>query len=603
MAVCNLFKKLDKNTGNFLMFSQYTEDLIKGLSEPDYKVIPSKFVAMDIRYKKSDALGYGYDLNVLVPTYFQNYFENACSFLRGELGNQWNPYMSSNIFWRCMCKPSSEIETIPSIYGVIDIQEDGVASSIKYIGDINIQSYGIHDGMGYTELFCHIPSSAKSVECKFSMDEVFDNSYIDDRGKIEGWDKMQDEMLDISIPVTSYSSDMKWNPIFLAESNKELDDSSFDINTILVLYDIEDSAGEKIYKNIPMGLYITGLINEDGSVNNSITKFVSHEDIYDTGTSYGLRICSRFGLTPQSFKVETSIELNDEDYSALSEAMIHMSESQAKMDLIIKELYDNSQSYKELFSIFKNNRTNVPYIKTWNGKSFWFVNGRNTGVEVYAPTEIQNPLIDFASKEEVQDIIDQLEELLIPQLSIIATILNGPFEKGTINNATIQWGSYFEGEAIEPERVFVDGVEVPAQTNQYTKQVEDDTNFIIEIKYGNLMESKSFPINFVYPSYVGLVKDIPTESQWVETLNKLDHVLNDSKSHDYTYSNHDSLHVCYAYPSSYGRLVSIEDDSFDYLDDFKYDKIEIEFNGKMIEYNVYIDKIPADVTNYTLKFR
>ena len=149
----------------------------------------------------------------------------------------------------------------------------------------------------------------------------------------------------------------------------------------------------------------------------------------------------------------------------------------------------------------------------------------------------------------------------------------------------------------------VDGVEVPAQTNQYTKQVEDDTNFIIEIKYGNLMESKSFPINFVYPSYIGLVKDIPTESQWVETLNKLDHVLNDSKSHDYTYSNHDSLHVCYAYPSSYGRLVSIEDDSFDYLDDFKYDKIEIEFNGKMIEYNVYIDKIPADVTNYTLKFR
>ena len=34
------------------------------------------------------------------------------------------------------------------------------------------------------------------------------------------------------------------------------------------------------------------------------------------------------------------------------------------------------EQYKELLSIFKNNKTNVPYVKDINGKDYWFVNGK-----------------------------------------------------------------------------------------------------------------------------------------------------------------------------------------------------------------------------------
>ena len=88
MAVCNIFNKLSKNTGNFLTFSQYSEDLTKGATQYEaYRVVPSKFIVMDVDYNKiSQTLNSFYsddegkslltgDLNQDLPRYFRDYYE------------------------------------------------------------------------------------------------------------------------------------------------------------------------------------------------------------------------------------------------------------------------------------------------------------------------------------------------------------------------------------------------------------------------------------------------------------------------------------------------------------------------------------------------
>ena len=100
MAICNLFNPLTDNTGNFLMFSQYMEDITRNYTDGDlWKVAPTGFVAMNIDYKslKSDSdfirivLNNGNDtLNTGIPKYFQNCFENACAYARVNYPN-WTP--------------------------------------------------------------------------------------------------------------------------------------------------------------------------------------------------------------------------------------------------------------------------------------------------------------------------------------------------------------------------------------------------------------------------------------------------------------------------------------------------------------------------------
>ena len=53
MGVCNLFNKLTSPSGNFLLFSQYVEDITRNYSDGDnWKVVPTKFVALNIDFDK-----------------------------------------------------------------------------------------------------------------------------------------------------------------------------------------------------------------------------------------------------------------------------------------------------------------------------------------------------------------------------------------------------------------------------------------------------------------------------------------------------------------------------------------------------------------------
>ena len=148
MAVCNIFNSLANTTGTFLTFSQYVEDLtqwsVKGSSR---RVVPSKYIAVELNTKNIGHQG-GFS-NFTLPKYLIDSFENGCAKFR-EQTSTWNAYNSAELFWDALFQAH-----------LLSIDESTlIVNGIKYVGDINLQSYDEFDGLGYAEIYCHIPNEA-----------------------------------------------------------------------------------------------------------------------------------------------------------------------------------------------------------------------------------------------------------------------------------------------------------------------------------------------------------------------------------------------------------------------------------------------------------
>ena len=551
MAVCNIFNELTKETGTFLTFSQYMEDLTKHASNNAYKVIPSKFIALNLNVSE-------YTNNTL-PKFFQNHFENGCAVAKKDLGTNWNSKQFTNLFWKTLIDG-----------GLITIQNN-ICEDIKYIEDINISSYNVIDEMGYSEIYCHIPNSAKQQNYNFNISEDCSNFQSGDY--IEGYNNDEEYRLDEKI---SYDIPTQ----FSTELHEELDSQYFTFNAVLVLYDTDN------VMDIPMGIFITGLISE-GRMTNYITKYVDSDN--STGTSYGLRICSRFA-TSLSHNIQLSVDGNVDYHSDMSRVLEEMSKTQKKMDDIINKTYSDSQNYKDLLAIFKNSKTNVPYIKNINGINYWFVNGKMLHKATSETTD-----------HNCYDLITNIENGII--------LLNDVQEEQVINN-NINWNIKSGDVDIKPSKLYVnDGggqtqvpVESPIKVDFKITSIEPlikEYDVVAEIctSTGNEQVTEKCRVSLVWPSYCGVVN---TEDQ-IFNPNFL--IKLDSKHHQITYTNNDSKHICFAYPQSFGLLTSIKDSrDLEYLLDFNKIEYEQTYGTTVVPYYIYIDKQPAKVENYTLKF-
>ena len=138
---CNLFKSIgsgDNRIGEFLMFSQYTEDITKEQSmRSGYRVVPSKFVALELNIdnvfngmdhnnipvsspiRKDQGTGKYYMMignrrvevcNNIISQIFQSYFENANAFIKNHIGEDGFPdnwdvngrSYASELLWRTL---------------------------------------------------------------------------------------------------------------------------------------------------------------------------------------------------------------------------------------------------------------------------------------------------------------------------------------------------------------------------------------------------------------------------------------------------------------------------------------------------------------------
>lgn len=639
MAVCNIFRHLSKETGTFLTFSQYMEDLTIWKTEGKYhKIVPSKFIAIDCKQANYN--------NSTLPKYIQEYFENACACFKNNpqtmVGDEidsmafgWDPEYTKTLFWNMMF----ETESNSIQRGLIDMED------IKYVGDINLQSYNTVDGMGYSEIYCHIPNEATSYvytkntnqhqithRIQRNMDQCVEGFKY---GELDGWELLS--LYENYEYCLDKSYEFSWDNKTLSTTKTE--DKSFNINMIVVLYDIWNDHNV-VYSGIPLGMYITGLIGNNG-VQNSITKYVSNEDIYNTGTSYGLRICSRYVVSEGTDNyIVKEVTVEDNNYGDLSRVLSQLSISQNKMDEVVNKTYNTEQNYKNLLAIFKNSRTNVPYIKIVNNESCWFVNGKLIGPSVV------DGVYDSYTNNEIDYLLDSK---LNQSFQIIASAQNNEgkyiFLKDAQQDIILKWDVYYEGEKINPRYV---GVSTDGQTfkdctttNQMViPDVNTTKNYTFKAEYGQLVSLSTVTIYFVDPIFFGEIPIASLTNEKQNNIHNYDYLssLNDKTlgslikgnlqkytsntqngNYEITTNKNYPGHICYAYPEHLGELRYITDmDGYMYYDSGKseVDEITNSFIHRLIQiknpldgrtedvnYHVYINKEPSYVYKHILKFK
>lgn len=410
MAICNLFNKFNNESGNFLLFSQYVADITQNYGESDnYKVVPTKFVALNIDYsklKKEFVYPNNEDINSAVPKYFQNCFENACAWCRGNQSDnnflkyytKWDPTISKNLFWNSMYNG-----------GFITLSKDeannDVVPEIMYFGDINMHSFNQHQGMGYDEIYCYIPTDSKQISCKVEKKFTTEREFIKPEEKNNLLEGHTDYRTD------NYPQEYYINQDFVFPFDEDiavsyLPNKSYNINTIVVLYSVFEKFNDDWvckYDSIPLGLYLPGTITGN-TTTNTIIKYTNSS--YGTGTSYGLRICSRFVATATNGILSTTeLTVDNSSYTSMCQLMSKMSENLDLMLDITAKMNDTTEHYKDLLSTIKNNRTNVPYVKNINGTDYWFINGRL--VSTVNAIELNNHC-DTISTEVIQQRLQNL---------------------------------------------------------------------------------------------------------------------------------------------------------------------------------------------------
>lgn len=384
MAICNILGDMQNSTGTFLTFSQYIDDLTRWQADShNHKIKPSKFVALNIKPLKREIIKNftlntegPYNYNSWIPSIFTNFIENRCAWLKtNDVNNKWTPTHFKNVFWEAMFNQQENTQTA-NLVGVEEpqISSESIITSndIMYVGNINIQSHDNVNGQSYSEIYCYIPNEAKRCSYNVVMENVSQNQLM---GIEDGLINMGSKLIGYehigknTEYVTNFNmvySEPKKN-YYIENNNSDYDDDKFNINAIVVLYDIGNT-----YTDIPMGIYFPGVIDEDGVIQNQITKFVSNKEIYGSGTSYGVRICNRYAAVNSSHE----IDIHPNDYASLSLALSKISQTCDKMNELVNKFNSNNDVNKSLIDLFKNTQVNVPYIKSVNDVDYWFVNGK-----------------------------------------------------------------------------------------------------------------------------------------------------------------------------------------------------------------------------------
>ena len=392
MARCNLFRELQNSTGEFLMFSQFADDIAKQTTDGlSYRVSPSRFAALNISY--------GTNQKTDIPKAWQNYYENSIALVKHILDGRWNPQFANDLLWQFLVDN-----------GWLALNNNNIYSQLKYVGDIPFYANRDEDNITYNEIYCHIPISAPCCEYSNSAQvdyEDYDASYdytnTDlNQSYIVGWDNNTYPSNGITggeapsgTQYTLYGDSLQIPKILYkdtatdnspdSQSNFEpTDDTSFDFNTIIVFYDIWDLSDAThpriLYSNIPLGVYYLGV---DNNSIKSFTKIVSNDDAFGQGTSYGVRIMMRFSPAPNANTMISEVS-TDIDAASLSVMMGQVGDLVRDLRSAISGPSDFYQSVKDHLAMFKNYRVNVPYIRLVGGTPTWFVNGRNTGYPAIA---------------------------------------------------------------------------------------------------------------------------------------------------------------------------------------------------------------------------
>ena len=314
---CNIFKPISNDTGEFLMFSQYTDDLTKeDPAKGSYRVVPSRFAALRLTLGNAttgfikfinDNEGNPIDqsdpdvdtqINKYISQYLQSYYENMVCTVKERLGKDENNEMywdldkndgslidgyASQLLWKTLLKLN--LISVSSIQVPDSGESFATFPELKFIGDINIHSDRQADGMNYNDIYCYISpnddekyyklnpvTGFKSKDGPQSTFNLLDNeailgwtqaSYPVNNGGIDWHPRSDSGSYNISgyyypaMPTDGVNTNSSYNRHAADESN-----TMFSFNCIIVFYDIYNDLDQDnpvmIHYNRPAGIYFTG---------------------------------------------------------------------------------------------------------------------------------------------------------------------------------------------------------------------------------------------------------------------------------------------------------------------------------------------------------
>jgi len=409
--ICNLFRPIDKTNGNFLLFSQYVEDVSRSAVDSAYRVRPSEFVCLDFNQaiqSKAQSLTpnlEGGSITNYIPAYFQNFFENGVSALKNENVSV-SPFNftigfmdklvaltanGSNIGLQDYIKYVGNIDLESWEDGfadvVLDISSGAHAADVKVatqIGDIQTADYSDPEHPTFISVsnFSQQCCGSRTYSNEYSIQE---NAYY-----IQGWKDNDDLPIKGKVPATGeigigvkngwsnpWGSSSPFNQLI---KTTDSDANSFTFNTIIVFYDIFDASNNVLYSGIPMGIYFTG-VGESSGIGNDVTIYNSSVEAYGAGSGWALRICTKFSPTPYGYLQVEEVALESKSITkSISTILSATAEAIKAVNDFASKSISELQSIKNITALFKNSRTNVPYPMEVNGVKYWFVNGRNTEV-------------------------------------------------------------------------------------------------------------------------------------------------------------------------------------------------------------------------------
>lgn len=372
MSVCNLFKELTKPTGTFITFSQYLDDLSQTVgSQPSINVTPSKFYALNVDYSAFT--------NTTIMQKFQNEFENLIAVSKKE--DNWSDIISTG-YW------SSKYDYFKQVFWNL-LYDMGWLDYLIYENTIELTGSREHEktGTSFSEMFCYIPNAGKKMSFQVNVTSVSSGNEMAAGNYPEGWSSENWPSTAVSYVKPSGGSYLTPGNIISIEEGQDQSDAFFNFNTVVVLYNVntydpETGQFNNIYTDIPLGIYFTGMI-ESGSMTNSVKKFVTDDSIFENGTSYGLRICSRFvsSLTDGDI-ISSEIVVDANEYLDYSSVMSAMAKTIQKVNDLISSINQTNTQWKDLMISLKSQKVNVPYVKEVDREPWWFVNGSKV-IKVY----------------------------------------------------------------------------------------------------------------------------------------------------------------------------------------------------------------------------
>lgn len=122
-----------------------------------------------------------------------------------------------------------------------------------------------------------------------------------------------------------------------------------------------------------------------------------------------------------------------------------------------------------------------------------------------------------------EDLIENISKLMhkVFPLEIIVNITPTTLqEKGTSTEITITWSAKIEDNAVAPESVFVNGLDVTEQTS-YKETVSDSKTFVVKITAEGRVTSVNKSITYVYPIFTGFNAATEFTESIAESLTKL----------------------------------------------------------------------------------